>query len=155
MNPAARFDSLPEISRLTVIRRTVAHEAPLTPSHGAHHPFLLTQPGENRGTIERADLALPRLRNAGGDLSLGGHVHLAYSGVASGMVVAQTGTSLSSRLKGESSSYNPIRAFPTNQTSTCDGVTTLRILNITQNKRVICANEELERRAICRNGCEN
>lgn len=76
----------------------------------AHHPFLLTQPGENRRTIERADLALPRLRNAGVDLMLGGHVHLAYSGVASGMVVAQTGTSLSSRLKGESNSYNLIRA---------------------------------------------
>lgn len=76
----------------------------------AHHPFLLTDAGTNRRTISRADLALPRLREAGVDLLLGGHVHLAYSGVVGGVVVAQTGTSLSSRLKGEPNSFNFIRA---------------------------------------------
>lgn len=83
----------------------------------AHHPFLLTRAGRSRGMVGGSTLALRRLRNRA-DLLLGGHVHLGYSGVADGLVVAQAGTAFSSRLKGEPNGYNLIDSDGTRMTVT-------------------------------------
>jgi 3',5'-cyclic AMP phosphodiesterase CpdA len=74
----------------------------------AHHPLLLTPAGAHRGLVGRGELALSRLRQAGLDLALGGHVHLGYAGIAGGVVVAHAGTGVSNRLVGEDNGFNVI-----------------------------------------------
>ncbi|MGV3525484.1 MAG: metallophosphoesterase family protein [Candidatus Sericytochromatia bacterium] len=75
-----------------------------------HHPFLLSDMAHGRGLIGRFDMAWPRLQKAGVDLVLSGHLHLAYAKALKGMIVAQAGSGLSHRLKGEANSFNLIEA---------------------------------------------
>ena len=79
----------------------------------AHHPFLLDEGAEDRGLVGGAEEALAALRRARVDLVLGGHVHLGYANVVAGLVVAQSGTTFSDRLKGEPQGFNLVDATRT------------------------------------------
>lgn len=101
----------------------------------AHHPFLLTMAGQRRGPLGRSTYALQRLRSCA-DLLLGGHVHLAYSGVVAGLVVAQSGTAFSDRLKGEPNGYNLIDGDRTQVTVTTRQWTGSRFDDATRSRFV-------------------
>jgi 3',5'-cyclic AMP phosphodiesterase CpdA len=84
-----------------------------------HHPFLLTPATYGRRHVGRRRPALHAFATAGIDLVLAGHIHQSRSACVlvdpdrqRGLVVAQTGTSTSSRLKGEANGYNLIRLEP-------------------------------------------
>lgn len=74
----------------------------------AHHPFLLDDAAAARGLIGGASGAIDCMRRARVDLVLGGHVHMGYADAVGGIVVAQSGTTFSDRLKGEAQGFNRI-----------------------------------------------
>ncbi len=76
----------------------------------AHHPFWLPGPHAHRHLVDGGEAALPRLADAGVDLILSGHIHVAFSRVLDGMIVSHAGTGISDRLlPGFPNSFNLIR----------------------------------------------
>lgn len=76
----------------------------------AHHPFWIPEQYSHRRTVGRRDMALEKLKEAGVDIILSGHIHLAYTHVLNGLIVSHAGTAISSRLKADyPNSYKIIR----------------------------------------------
>jgi len=78
-----------------------------------HHPFLHPPQGKERALVRGPGDVMRTLAGHNVDLLLAGHFHKAYSGVAAtrhpdagGIVVAQTSTSTSHRLRAEPNAYN-------------------------------------------------
>ncbi|MCB1756213.1 MAG: metallophosphoesterase [Gammaproteobacteria bacterium] len=73
----------------------------------SHHPFWMPELYAHRNLIEGGRRALPYMKEAGVDLILSGHIHVAFAHVLDGVIISHAGTAVSSRLRrGHPNSFN-------------------------------------------------
>ncbi|WP_020559775.1 metallophosphoesterase family protein [Thiofilum flexile] len=75
----------------------------------AHHPFWLPENAEYRDVVENRDQAIETFDQAGVDIILSGHIHMAYTQILQGIIISHAGTTFSNRLlESHPNSFNII-----------------------------------------------
>jgi 3',5'-cyclic AMP phosphodiesterase CpdA len=96
--------------------RLCAYSADVTKMIVTHHPFDLPE-GHDDDLVGRADLAMEAIAKCGADVLLAGHLHVSHTGESSARykiaghsaLIVSAGTATSSRVRGETNSFNLLR----------------------------------------------